>query len=146
VGSSFTGYQGRGFWARDGKLELWLYLMCQEIDSRPDAPGWLRETRAAWHEQATAGLNGCISAALDQHLAGDPARAGLLRAVTAQAISRLLAYQPAMSRDLLNSFGLGGDSSWTTDLDPATMLPVAEAFGQLLAGALAWDATSSPVL
>jgi hypothetical protein len=51
-----------------------------------------------------------------------------------------------MSRDLLNSFGLGGDSAWTQDLDLAAVLPVAVAFGQLLAGTLAWDAASSPVL
>ena len=146
VGSSFTGYQGRGFWASDAKLELWLYLMCREIDSRRDAPAWLREARQAWHEQATAGFNDCVSAALDQHVASDPARAGLLRGIAAEAISRLMAYQPAMSRDLLNSLGLGGDCTWTQDLDPATLLPIAAAFGQLLAGTLAWDAASSPVL
>jgi hypothetical protein len=31
VGSSFTPYQGRGFWARDASLELWLNLLAQEV-------------------------------------------------------------------------------------------------------------------
>jgi hypothetical protein len=44
MGSSFAGYRGRGFWARDGIPETWLAALAAVVPS--DASGWLVTTTA----------------------------------------------------------------------------------------------------
>ena len=41
MGSSFTGYRGHGFWARDGILATWLEALAEVVPG--DAPAWLRD-------------------------------------------------------------------------------------------------------
>lgn len=58
MGSSFTGYRGHGFWARDGIQETWLAVPA-------DASGWLAVAARHWREQAGVGFTGCVDAGLD---------------------------------------------------------------------------------
>jgi hypothetical protein len=147
VGSSFIDYRGHGFWARDSGIEVWLFLLCVEIDDAGDVPDWLLRARDDWHDQATVGFMGFVSPSLDQHLGDDQGRVALLLAVSGRARDRLTAYAPVIPKDVLNSFGTGGrGSTFLRDLAPDAFLPVADAFTALLRGEITWDATTSPVL
>lgn len=146
MGTSFTDYRGRGFWARDSVLELWLFVLSLEIDGASQTPPWLLNARDDWRLQATVGFQGCVSASLDEHLGDDTSRVSLLLCVAASARRRLLDYGPVVPRRVLNSFGLGGGGTFQADLDPAVVLPVAEAFTALLQGEIVWDPSTSPVL
>jgi hypothetical protein len=147
VASSFTEYRGHGFWAPDSKVEVWLYLLCTEIDNRRDAPQWLLNARFDWHHQATAGFMGCVSASLDQHVGSDPDRRGLVLAVAEAAAARLASFGAMIPKEVLNSFGVGGEgASFTQDLSIDVFRPVAEAFVALLRGELGWTAATSPML
>jgi hypothetical protein len=146
MGSSFTAYRGYGFWAPDNKVEVWLYLLCLEIDRRSDAPQWLRDARFDWHHQASAGFDGCVSASLDRHVGEDPDRRGQLLAVAIAATGRLMSYGPMISKEVLNSFGVGGGASFTQDQPSNVFRPVADAFVALLRGDLTWNEATSPML
>jgi hypothetical protein len=147
MGSSFTAYRGYGFWAPDSKVEVWLYLLCMEIDRRADEPQWLRNARFDWHHQATAGFVGCVSASLDQHLGEDPDRRARLLAVAVAAIARLVSYGPMIPKEVLNSFGVGGEGAhFAQDLPSDLFRPVADAFLGLLRGDLTWNEATSPML
>ena len=74
MGTSFIGYHGRGFWAGDGKIDVWLFVLCVEIDGTEGLPDWLRRARDHWHRQATVGFVGCVSPSLDRHLGDDYGR------------------------------------------------------------------------
>ena len=147
MGSSFIDYRGRGFWTRDAKIELWLYLLCIEINQAEDVPDWLLRVRDDWHLQATIGCVGCVSPSLDQHVGNDQQRVARLLALSDRARRRLMAYSPTIPKDVLNSFGTGGPGAeYPHDVEPAVYLPVADAFTALLRGEIGWDSATSPVL
>jgi hypothetical protein len=147
VGSSFIEYRGHGFWTRDAKIEVWLYLLCAEINQADDVPDWLLQARDDWHCQATVGFVGCVSPSLDHHLGNDQRRVAHLLALSDRVQSRLMAYSPAIPKDVLNSFGTGGPGSeFLQEVAPEAFLPVAEAFTASLRGEITWNAATSPVL
>jgi hypothetical protein len=146
MGSSFTEYRGAGFWSRDAKIELWLYLLAEEIRRLDDPPAWLRAAAEDWHTQATAGMNGCVSAGLDQHIP-TPERAAVVQELAERALAGLRARGEVLPAGWLNSLGTGGPgASFTQDCPAEVFSPVAQAFIRLLRGEVQWDAATSPVL
>lgn len=125
VGSSFTEFRERGFWARDGLVELWLDALAECVP--PDAPGWLREAGDHWREQARAGFMGCIDAGLDEFLTTPDRVTAALRLVEA-------------TRAQLER--LDGDRG----VPPEHLRQIGEAFEALLRGDLDTEAAASPVL
>ena len=69
MGTSFTSYRGKGFWARDGQVEVWLYLLVQEIDRLDPPPDWLLEVRHDWHVNATLGMRAALLVSSSQRTA-----------------------------------------------------------------------------
>ncbi|MFJ4677765.1 MULTISPECIES: hypothetical protein [unclassified Kitasatospora] len=135
MGSSNMDYRGSGFWVRDYQVEVWLYLLAQEAKAVADAPAWLAGARDEWEAQATAGFMGCVSSRLDEHLGTDPDRVALTLHLSERAVQRLLAWAPAIPKDLVNSFGTGGDQeAFDTDLPTDPLLACGRAFISLLRG------------
>ena len=146
MGSSFTEYRGAGFWTRDASIELWLYLLAEEVRRLEDPPAWLRDAAENWHIQATVGMGGCVSAGLDQH-APTQERAAAVLELAERALARLRARGEVLPADWLNSLGLGGPgATFTRDLPTEVFTRVGEAFSRLLRGEIKWDAATSPVL
>jgi hypothetical protein len=146
MGSSFTEYRGAGFWSRDAGIELWLYLLAEEVRRQNDPPVWLRAAAEHWCSQATAGMNGCVSAELDHH-ASTAERAAVLQDLAEQALAQLRSRGDTLSADWLNSLGLGPPGAvFTQDAPAEAFTRVGEAFVGLLRGEIEWDAATSPVL
>ncbi len=146
MGSSFTEYRGHGFWTRDGKLEIWLHELVCAVDRLPAPPDWLRQAREAWHLQATVGFGGCIDAGLDQWLGDQADRVVTLVGLAADALGHLREQQ-VLRCEALNSAGLGGQgATWTRDLAVDVVVPVAQAFLDLLARRIEWDASTPPMV
>jgi hypothetical protein len=126
-------YRGSGFWVRDYQAEVWLYLLAQEAEAIPDAPGWLAGARADWEIQATAGFMGCVSSHLDEHVAAEPERVALALDLSERVLRRLRGWSPAIPKDLVNSFGTGGQQdSFDSDLPVDPLLACGRAFTSLL--------------
>ncbi|MEW1914519.1 hypothetical protein AB0442_40100 [Kitasatospora sp. NPDC085895] len=133
MGSSNMDYRGSGFWVRDYQAEVWLYLLAQEAKRAADAPAWLAGARDDWEGQATAGLMGCVSSCLDRHLGDDPDRVALALDLSERPLERLLAWSPAIPKDVVNSFGTGGgEESFSADLPTEPVLACGRAFVSLL--------------
>jgi hypothetical protein len=146
VGSSFTAYRGRGFWAQDPGIEVWLYLLARQASHLEHAPGWLHVAQVHWHKQATLGFNGCVSACLDDHLAS-PEQVALVLELGEQVLAWLRTQGPALSAELLNSFGTGGAGAcFTGDVPIENFFIIGEAFISLIRDELTTDAANSPVL
>lgn len=71
MGSSFTEYNGFGFWARDANVEIWLALLVHQFDRQPRLSASQSKLRNDFTEQATIGAIGCVSPGLDEHLTSD---------------------------------------------------------------------------
>ena len=133
MGSSFIDYQGRGFWARDAQVELWLHLLSTEADAAGTSPDWLEEAREDWRLQATAGFMGCVSPSLDRHLEDDPERVGAVLDLAMSVRRRLEDWSPAIPKDVASGFGTGGEDEYLTeDVDVSVMLRFADEFIGLL--------------
>jgi len=146
MGSSFTRYRGRGFWSRDATIELWLYLLAQEVQRLDAPPDWLCAAAEDWRLQATAGFGGCVSAGLDKH-APTPEQAVVILRMAERALAELRERGEVLSVAWLNSLGLGGPESYfTQDVPTEVFTRVGEAFICLLRGEIDWDAASSPLL
>ncbi|GIG63697.1 hypothetical protein Lfu02_80690 [Longispora fulva] len=146
MGSSFTWYAEHGFWTRDSKIALWLFVLCEEIDSGSDRPGWLLEARDEWRLHATEAFTGMVTANLDRFVGADSDRVETLLALSEDARSRLLAFGPVITGADLNALPFDRHAVYSGDVEVDVFMPVADAWIRLLRGELTWDAKSSPVL
>jgi hypothetical protein len=146
MGSTFTDFRGHGFWARDGSLEVWLFLLARQVEEWDDPPEWLVAAREDWHLSATLGASGCAMAYLDKHLSS-PDRVGLVLTLAENVVAWLRQQGPMLPMALLNSFATGGPGSdFTRDVPTEVFSRVGEAFVKLLRGEIAWDASTSPMV
>jgi hypothetical protein len=131
-------YRGSGFWVRDYQAEVWLYLLAQEAKEAKEvaeAPAWLADAGDDWEAQATVGFMGCVSSCLDEHLGTDPDRVAVALHLSERVQRRLLAWAPAIPKDLVNSFGTGGEAeAFYSDLATGPLLACGSAFISLLRG------------
>jgi hypothetical protein len=140
MGTSFTEFNGKGFWTRDIFLEVWLGALVQEIDHLSSPSEWLTLIRPYWHLQATAGFLGCVSPDLDR-LVTTYEEKHLLIALSEQAITTLAAYGNVIPCDILNAMTLDETISpheeyFAVDVPPKPFLRVGSTFIQLLKGEL----------
>ncbi|MCQ8186780.1 hypothetical protein [Streptomyces rugosispiralis] len=135
MGSSNMFYRGSGFWVRDSQAEVWLYLLAQEAKAVAAPAEWLVAAREDWELQATVGFVGFVSSRLDDHVGTHPDRVALTLELSERVLRRLLAWSPAIPKDVANSFGTGGPGSLFLQ-DPPTdsFLACGRAFISLLRG------------
>ncbi|HVQ96410.1 MAG TPA: hypothetical protein VMU51_35660 [Mycobacteriales bacterium] len=123
MGSSFTEYRGRRFWARDLKLEVWLYVLGLIVDRQPVRPAWLVAAREHWRLQATVGFQGTVGADLDGQVGTDPGRAELLIGLAERAELYLRRHKMITAGELVDG-GVGGPQvDWDSDLDTEVIWP-----------------------
>ncbi len=145
MGTSFTQYNKKGFWARDACLEVWLHFLTLEIEQMDRVPKWLESAKEHWHIQATVGFVGCISPDLDR-IADNPERRNLIIHISKNALERLYAQGNILEQGYLNSLGIGGEGSYfAKDCQTSVFTVIGQKFVDLLEGNLSTDASNSPV-
>jgi hypothetical protein len=146
MGSSVIQFRGKGFWAPDSDLEVWLYLLAQEVDRTPDPPGWLLRAGEHWLVQASVGFMGCVDPDLDR-FAATTAQVAVMLQLTDRTLRRLDEYRSVLSPEDLNAMHTGGEGSYFTRAIPrAAFRKVGERFRMLLLGMVATDAKTAPVI
>jgi hypothetical protein len=142
MGSSFVRFGDKGFWARDGALEVWLIMLVKEIDSQHGPLAWILALREQWFVQATCGSVGCIATFLDDYAtSGD--RIDQLIALSEQAMFRLSQYGDSISKDDLNNLPHQEGSFWERDVEIDKFKRVGRCFLKLLRGELTSDPTNA---
>jgi hypothetical protein len=150
MGTSFTEFNGKGFWTRDHLLEVWLGALVQEIDHLSSRFEWLTLVRQDWHLQAVVGFGGYVSPNLDRWVTTYEEKR-LLIALSEQAMITLAAYGHMIPRDVLNALTIDETISsrkgyFTSDVSPEPFLQVGRAFIRLLKGELTTTAKDSPIV
>jgi hypothetical protein len=78
-GMRWTEYRGRGFYCRDGLLEVWLAVVVDELDRQGHlGASSLRSLRDDFHAQASVVFDGLMETRLDSHLPDDASRLELV--------------------------------------------------------------------
>jgi hypothetical protein len=114
--SSHVDYRGRGFWANDTTIELWLHLLLQTNSARSGL-AWFARARDHWRVQAGVGFLGCVNVGLDEHLAGDPTRESEFVALIHQFDEHLASLGPAIPAATATSYNIGGGTEFFADVD-----------------------------
>jgi len=131
---SLIHFRGRGFWAENTSLSIWLCALAEEISRVEPLPEWLQVARDHWAFQArdaefTPLLReerrahdpedavGCIFTSLDGHLNEDE-KISLLIEVSERALSRLEQEGPLLSAEVLKTLGLPGDAIGGVEASP----------------------------
>src|ERR1700712_2113842 len=120
---SLVSYNGKGEWATDSAIAVWLRLLAQQVDVTTDVPPWLRQLAQHWHMQAT------IGGGMDAHLSEvvtDSQKEALIRLVE-NALRRLDGYGPTIPVEVLNSLGVGG-VKFTRDVNTEVFAQVGRLF------------------
>lgn len=147
MGSSFIDFRDYGFWAWDGAVEVWLYLLVQEIDKLESIPDWLKEARDHWLLQATVGFVGWIHPQLDNYLVSQD-RINLVVTLSEHVLKWLSDQGEYVAQKYLNSLGLPHAGAWGTgaaDVEAEIFARIGRKFIELLRGELKTDASTSPV-
>jgi hypothetical protein len=144
MGTSFVEFQHKGFWARDGSLEVWLHFLATEIDRIPTPSPWLQRLRDHWYEQAQSGAVGCLWVGLDDFITRD-AQVDEIILLCEAALGTLGSYGSVIPQTYLNSIASEG-SSWARDVEVTAFARIGHAFIQLLRGELTTDAATAPVI
>jgi hypothetical protein len=145
MGSSFIDFRDYGFWSRDIGIELWLYLLIQEIDNLESIPDWLREARDHWHEQASVGFVGHVHPQLDDYLVSQD-RIDLILMLSERVLQLLNEQGEYFLGAHLNSLGIGGGGYQSdTPFEVKHFTGVGHKFIELLRGEVKTDASTSPV-
>lgn len=147
MGSSYTDFQGFGFWARDGLLEIWLEALAEVVPAK--APEWLRDAKQHWRLQARGGFVGCVNADLDARLTSED-RTETVLALAEQAsayVTRVAGATGTVPAAWLNNRGVGGEGTvWLADVEVRSVHQIGDALTALLRGELQTTPGTSPVL
>lgn len=136
MGTTFVhverGPNPRGFWMRDGVLELWLRFLALHIED-PATPGTLATTiRDNWLLASRGYFNGCVPIALDEAVETDEGRA-LVRNAIQSLLSALSKGPSHISAGTLNLMGFSG-GPFLRDVETRRLIEVGDAFLALLDG------------
>src|SRR5687767_6487948 len=142
MGSSFTSYRGKGFWARDGQVQVWLYFLVEEIERLESPPAWLQQVKQDWLVQSTLGIGGCVCAGLDE-VATSTERTQTLIELAQKALRHLHERGPRLTLEVPFSYATDGPDVLCIDRDIRIFSCVGEAFIDLLQGRVRTDASTS---
>jgi hypothetical protein len=135
----------RGFWMRDGMLELWLRLLALHLPEPTDA-GEHQATQAVrnqWLLASRGYFNGCIPHGLDETCATIEGKA-VVRLAIESLLAGLQRTTTPLDADTLNLLGIEGQ--FTQPIERKWLQEVGCAFLDLLDGKIASDASSTEVM
>ncbi|MBH3340979.1 hypothetical protein I5L51_17855 [Pseudomonas mendocina] len=134
MGHSFIDFRGKYIRSKDYKIETWLRLMAQEIDSLAASPVWLRDARDFWIDHARSYANGCMDPELDRLIKNNEQLNALLT-LCKSVQSKLQSFGQAIPKEFLNELcELKPPSHILEDNDPELYLEYVRALIQLLEG------------
>ncbi len=140
MGTTFVQYRERGFWMRDGVLELWLRLLALHLEepsaSRPRA-GPIRE---GWLLASRGYFTGCVPVRLDEATDTTEGEA-LVRGAIASLLASLARAPAGLDRGTLNLLGIEGE--FLSDFPRDALVEVGRAWIDLLDGRVGGPASDS---
>ncbi len=141
MGSTFVSIVGKGFWMRDGILELWLRLLALHIEEPTGERSPAREIRDRWLLASRGYFNGCVPVGLDDAVSTPEGRAIVVAAI--ESLLRAVKKAPArLDHHTLNLLGFEG-GEFAENLESERLIEIGEAFLALIAGDIHSDATST---
>jgi hypothetical protein len=141
MGTSFVSINDKGFWMRDGILELWLRLLALHVEESPAEEFIGRKIRDSWLLASRGYFNGCVPDSLEEAVSTGEGRDIVIRAINS-LIDKLEKSPEMLDRGILNLLGIEG-STFTSDFESRRLIELGNAFLALIAGQIQADASST---
>jgi hypothetical protein len=143
MSTSFVGIGGKGFWMRDGVLQLWLRLLALHVENTRDPNSPSHAIRTNWLVASQGGFAGCIPDGMEQAVSTADGRSVVLNAIESLR-KALLKAPPTLDRGVLNVLGFDPLSArWIRDFETRRLLEVTDAFTDLIHGRVDSDASDT---
>src|SRR5262245_25545785 len=107
MGTTFVSLEGRGFWMKDGILELWLRLLALHIEDTIEPGSAAGKIRDQWLLASRGYFNGCVPEGL-QEAVSTPAGEKLVRLAIHSLLEALAVAPPRLDKGVLNLMGFSG--------------------------------------
>lgn len=134
MGTTFVNIGERGFWMRDGILELWLRLLSlhlPEPTSQDRTTSRLLPIRDRWLLASRGYFNGCVPVDLAEAVGDAEGRQVVVEGIRS-LLDALAHAPPSLDAATLNL--LGGEGRWTSDIETRALTEVGAAFLDLIEG------------
>ena len=127
MGTTFLaiGEPRRGFWLRDGVLELWLRFLALHVEDPVDDDSLATRIRNQWLLASRGFFNGCVPDGLDEAVSSTEGERIVRDAI--ESLLKDLAESPDhLNKDVLNIMGFNG-GTFTSDIETWRLIEVSEA-------------------
>lgn len=134
MGSTFVaiGEPRRGFWLRDGILELWLRFLALHVEDPVDDDSLETRIRNQWLLASRGYFNGCVPDGLSEAVSSADGEKIVRKAI--HSLLDDLAMSPSqLNKDVLNIMGFDS-GTFTSDIETWRLIEVSDAVLNLLDG------------
>lgn len=138
MGTTFVSIGSRGFWMRDGVLELWLRFLALHIEEPTEHENIKRQIRDQWLLASRGYFVGCVPEALEKSVSTPEGRRIVLDAI-ASLMSALCKAPGTLDKGVLNLIGM--ETKFVGDFETWRLMEVGEAFKNLIDGKI--DSTAA---
>lgn len=142
MGTSFVEIGDKGFWMRDGILQLWLRLLALHIEESPNEQFIGRKIRDNWLLGSGVCFTGCVPDELEDAVSSSEGRAIVLRAIDS-LLDALKRCPQKLDHHTLNLLGIGDGGVFIVDFESSRLIEIGNAFIALITGEIQSDATST---
>lgn len=142
MGTTFVAIGERGFWMRDGVLELWLRLLALHVDDpdRSRSATVAGDIRDQWLVASRGYFNGCVPVGLHEAVSTPEGRELVVRSIES-LLKALSKAPPTLDKGVLNVLGMDGE--FGQDFETSGLLQVGQAFLDLVDGKIGSDASDT---
>jgi len=132
VGTTFVSVRDdRGFWIRDGLLELFLRFAALHVEDQVDPTALPNVVRNQWLLASRGFFTGCVPHDIDRFVATPGGREVILQAIQ-KLISALELIRAPLDHSVLNIMGMEG--RWTEPIEKEQLLEICSSMLQLING------------
>jgi hypothetical protein len=131
MGTTFVNIGNRGFWMRDGILELWLRFLALHVEDPVESGSVATKIRDQWLLASRGFFNGCVPEGLEEAIS-TPEGESLVQAAIRSLLAALHLAPPHLSKDVLKLMGFA--EQFTADIETWRLIGVGDAYLALLDG------------
>ncbi|MCA9177126.1 MAG: hypothetical protein KDB14_21705 [Planctomycetales bacterium] len=143
MGTTFlaVGEPPRGFWLRDGILELWLRFLALHVEDPVEDESLATQIHNQWLLASRGFFNGCVPDGISEAVSSTEGERIVRDAI--HSLLKVLRESPAqLSKDVLNAMGFCG-GAFTADIQTWRLVEVSEAVIDLLDGKIGSTASDT---
>ena len=144
MGTTFVSLNKKGFWIKDGVLEVWLRFLSLHLEdpATENDHKIITPIRNQWLLASRGYFNGCVPISLDEDLQTEKGKEIIVRTIH-DFLKTLDTAPEELNKDVLNLMGIEG--KFCGDFDTWRLIEVSEAFLDLIEGKIQSDPSETDI-